>query len=95
MATRLGLGLVLLLALPIASAQSQSGSRYTVDPAPSGSERSERFVNPDTGASVTHPGRDAPVTETRDGNTIRLDFDTRGQPGRENDTTIIVGPNRN
>lgn len=78
-----------LLSTIAAAAQQQTSEsgRYTKDPAPTGYEDSERLQG--RKSSVTITGKDAPVTETREGNKIKLDFDSKNQPGREQNTTII------
>ena len=53
------------------------------DPAPSGAEVSETFVDPDTGRTLTLPGRKAPVVEGRNSDGPTLDFDPDGSFGTE------------
>ncbi|WP_427914836.1 hypothetical protein ACPWT1_07965 [Ramlibacter sp. MMS24-I3-19] len=84
----LAISLCGILAGGLATAQSKD--KYVIDPAPSGKERSETAADVRGGGTVTHPGKDAPVTESRQGNRIKLDYDTKGQPGKEDDTTYII-----
>lgn len=66
-------------------------SEPIIDKAPSGNEQAEKMVGAETGASVTIPGADAPVSESRQGNQISLDFSV-SDPSKadEKDTTIII-----
>lgn len=70
-----------------AQQQSPQSRGYTKEEAPTGYEESERFQG--RNSSVTMPGKDAPVKESREGNKIKLDFDSKDQPGREQNTSII------
>lgn len=74
----------------------ETKGRVFTSPAPSSVERSERMTGATTGASVTMPGKDAPVTVTREGKKEKLDYDTRDQPAAERDTTIhtVVDPKK-
>ena len=81
------IGLLLMLSL---TSLSYAKDSVTVDPAPSGKERSEAHVDTRTNTIVTMPGRDAPVRESRQGNKVKLDFDSKGQPGKDADTTYII-----
>ncbi len=47
-------------------------AKEVVDPAPSGNEQSEVSVS--KRSIMVTPGRDSPVTETREGNRTKLDF---------------------
>lgn len=68
-----------------------NASESVIDEAPSGNEQAVKSIDPDSGASVTIPGKDAPVSETTQGNQTTLDFDV-SDPSKasEKNTTIMI-----
>lgn len=69
---------------------SLPATAQTVDPAPSGNEVQQMYVNPDTGAAVITPG-DALTNSMPEGPQTELTFPEVPEGVHEDDTTVIYG----